>query len=398
MQSTKPLPQPVVNVLWLTAVAFFGFSVFGFTDNLKGPALPAILDDLAINYSTGGTILLGSYVGFVVASFFTGLLAEARGLKSVLMFAAVALLIGVSGFSVASSAVLLMLFMLFQGFGMGALELGCNGLIVQLHSDKKGRYLNLMAVTHGLGATIAPLYAGRLLANEQSWRLVFRWDIVLIGLLFIFFVLLRFPPRPSAAKKRLTMRELGNIAFSPTLLLFYFAIISYVAVEISIAAWLVEYLQRIQGLDVGQSTLALSLFFGLVIVGRLTGSFVVDRIGYLRVVIITMACATLCIGIGLFVASAFWLLPFSGLFLSIVFPTLTAAVSERYTTNINAILGLLFTFAGLGGILGPWVVGLVADQVGLQPGLSLIVLFGMMTLLGALKLQRTIPTQDSLPK
>jgi fucose permease len=392
MQSAKPLPRPSLNVWWLTAAAFFGFLVFGLTDNLKGPTLPAILDDLAINYSTGGTILLGSYVGFVVASFFAGLLAEARGIKSVLILAAVSLLIGVSGFSIGETAAFLTLFMLFQGFGMGALELGCNTLIVQLHPANKGRYLNLMAVTHGLGATLAPLYAGWLLANGQSWRIVFRWDLLLIGLLITAFALMRFLPQRPTAEQSLTLRELGSTGFSPTLLLFYFAIISYVAVEISIGAWLVEYLQRIHNFSVSQSTLTLSIFFGLVIVGRLAGSLVVDRIGYLRAVWMAMACATLCIGIGLFVPRAFWLLPISGLFLSIIFPTLTAAVSEIFTANVSAILGLLFTFAGLGGIFGPWLVGLVADRAGIQIGFSLILLFGVMTLLGALKLERALST------
>lgn len=390
--SAKPLPQPKIYRWWLTAVVFFGFFIFGFTDNLKGPTLPAILDDLAINYSTGGTILLGSYVGFVIASFLAGLLAEVRDIKSALMLAAVALLIGVGGFSLAQTAVLLTLFMVIQGFGMGALELGGNSLIVQLHSANKGRYLNLMAVTHGLGATLAPLYAGQLLANEQSWRVVFRWDLVLIGLLAAFLMLIRFPPRRLVAKQGLTLRELGSTALSPTLRLFCLTATGYVAVEIGIAAWLVEYLQRIHGLGVGPSTLALSLFFGLIMIGRLIGSMVVDRIGHLRAIVIAISCSTLCIVVGLFVPSAFWLLSASGLFLSITFPTLTAAVSETYTTNVSAILGLLFTFAGLGGILGPWIVGLIADRAGIQTGFSLVLLFGVLTLLGALKLQRVTST------
>ena len=125
--------------------------------------------------------------------------------------------------------------------------------IVRLHSAEKGRYLNLMAVAHGVGATIAPLYAGWLLANEQSWRIVFRWDLLLIGLLFVLVLLLRFPSRPINSENGVTMRELGSTAFEPTLLLFYVAIISYVAVEISIGAWMVEYLQRIHNLSVSQS-------------------------------------------------------------------------------------------------------------------------------------------------
>lgn len=396
IESTQPLNKPTFNIWWLTAAAFFGLFVFGFTDNLKGPALPALLDDLAINYSTGGTILLGSYIGFAIASFSAGLLAEAQGIKRVLAIAAMLLLIGVGGFSFTSSAILLGLFMLFQGFGMGALELGCTSLIVQLHTKNTGRYLNLMAVMHGLGATLAPLYAGWLLANGQSWRIVFRWELVVIGILIAAFLLMRLPfDSAENSNQSLLLRELGSTILSPKLLLFCFALTCYVAVEVSIAAWLVEYLQGIRGLGVSQSTLALSLFFGLMMVGRLLGSTMVDRIGYLRAVLIAMTSGIFCIGIGLFVPQAFWLLPISGLFLSITFPTMTAAVSATFTTNVSAILGLLFTFAGLGAIVGPWLVGFIADRVGLQLGFSLILLFGLMMLLTILKLERTISLQNS---
>ena len=53
-------------------------------------------------------------------------------------------------------------------------------------------------------------------------------------------------------------------------------------------------------------------------------------------------------------------------FLSIVFPTLTAAVSDLHIENMASILGLLFTFAGVGGMLGPWLIGLVGDALGLS--------------------------------
>lgn len=389
-QNTNLSSRTTSSLWWLTAATFFGFFVFGFTDNLKGPSLPELLDDLAINYSTGGTILLGSYIGFMVASFFTGLLAEARGVKNVLGLAAVMLLIGVGGFSFAGSAVVLTLFMFFQGFGMGALELGCNALIIQLHPTNKGRYLNLLTVMHGLGATLAPLYAGRLLANGTSWRLVFRWDVALVILLTLFVALLRFPGRSAPESKSLKLRELRGIAFSRTQLLFYGTMIGYVAVEVGIGAWLVEYLQQVHQFGVRESSWALSIFFGLIIVGRLAGSLLVDRIGYLRAVVLAMGCASLSIGIGLFLPQAFWMLPLSGLFLSLIFPTVTAALSNIFTNNLNAILGLLFTFSGIGAIFGPWMVGLVADRAGIQSGFSLILIFAVLTWLCVLRLARDL--------
>ena len=61
----------------------------------------------------------------------------------------------------------------------------------------------------------------------------------------------------------------------------------------------------------------------------------------------------------------------AGFFLSIVFPTLTAAVSDLHKDNQASILGLLFTFAGVGGMLGPWLIGLAGDALGLDLGFGI---------------------------
>jgi len=78
------MPMTIHNrkSLWLiTAGAFFAFFLFGFTDNLKGPTLPAPLTDLHFSYAQGGTLLFAAYVGFLIATLFTGVLADLAGKK-----------------------------------------------------------------------------------------------------------------------------------------------------------------------------------------------------------------------------------------------------------------------------------------------------------------------------
>jgi MFS transporter, FHS family, glucose/mannose:H+ symporter len=120
----------------------------------------------------------------------------------------------------------------------------------------------------------------------------------------------------------------------------------------------------------------LSLYFGLMMAGRFIGSFFVERVGYLKFMLLVSLAAFASIALGIFgPGELFFFLPLSGLFLSIIFPTVTAAVSDQHTENQGAILGLLFTFAGLGGMAGPWLVGVSADLLGLQLGFSLSLLF-----------------------
>jgi fucose permease len=151
------------TVLLLTAGCFLAFFVFGFTDNLKGATLPPMLAEMRIHPGLGANIFFGEYLGFLVATLITGILADKFGLKLVVILAGVCMFLGVGGYSAFASVWPLSASLFVLGLGLGALELGPNAIIVSLHHERKGLYLNLMAVLHGLGSMIAPLAAGWLL-------------------------------------------------------------------------------------------------------------------------------------------------------------------------------------------------------------------------------------------
>ena len=359
------------TVAILTAGCFLAFFVFGFTDNLKGPTLPAMLTELHINYGTGGNIFFGEYIGFFIATLITGILADRFGLKLVVLLAGLLMALGVSGYSFFRTALPLAGSLFVIGLGLGALELGPNAIIVSLHHERKGLFLNLMSVLHGLGSMLAPLFAGWLFSLNFSWRVAYRWDLLLVALFVFLFLFLRFPK--TKEKTQLDFREVPNVAFKENLPWFYLAIGSYVAVEIGIASWLVTFLQQARGFAVISSNRGLSLFFAAIMIGRFIGGFVVHRIGYLRSILCAAIGATLCIAAGLFITPI--ILPLAGFFMSIIFPTITAAVSDSHHENGNTILGMLFTFAGIGGLIGPWLVAWGSDLLGLQMGFALAIVF-----------------------
>lgn len=353
-----------------------------------------MLAELNISYGTGGNIFFGEYLGFLIATLLTGILADRFGLKSVVLLAGCFLGIGVFGYSFFQSAIFLSVSLFVLGLGLGALELGPNAIIVSLHHERKGLYLNLMAVLHGLGSLLAPLFAGWLLSLSISWRLIYRWDLLLIVLFILIFIFQRFPK--AEEKTQLDFRRIPEIAFKNQLPWFYAAIAFYVAVEIGMASWLVTFLQDIRQTSVAASNQSLSLFFAMLMTGRLLGGFFVQRIGYLRSILIMGMGAMLSMIAGLFGPKEISiLLPMTGFFLSIVFPTITAAVSDAHTENANTILGLLFTFAGLGGVLGPWLVGWISDLLGLKMGFPIIVLFMAAMLVSLIFLVKGEPNKNN---
>lgn len=359
------------TILLITAGCFLAFFAFGFTDNLKGATLPAMLADLDFSYGVGGNIFFGEYLGFLIATLLTGFLADKLGLRVVIIMAGVCLALGVGGYSSFSAAFALSASLFTIGLGLGALEVGPNAIIVNLHPQRKGLYLNLMAVLHGLGSMLAPLFAGWMLGMSVSWRVIYRWDLLIIGVFILYFIVLHFPRAETHEKSQLDFREVPKVAFKGQLPWFHGAIALYVAAEIGMASYLVAFLQQVRHFSVTASSQALALFFGMLMLGRLLGGFVVHRIGYLRSILLAALAAAICLLVGLFGPPSLSLaLPMTGLFFSIIFPTITAAVSDAHPENINTILGVLYTFAGLGALLGPWLVAQCSDLLGLTTGFS----------------------------
>lgn len=369
--------QPRYSPFVLTVICFFAFFLFGITDNLKGPTLPSVIKELDIQYREGGNILFGEYVGFLIATLITGILADKYGLKLVIVLAGILLAIGVGGYSSLGTVFGLSASLFIVGLGLGAFELGPNAVIVNLYHEQKGLYLNLMAVMHGLGSMLAPLFASFLFSLGSDWREVFRWDLLLIVIFVLFSLSSRFPR--AAERSSLDFRSIPRIAFDRRMSFFYAAMMSYVASEIGLASWMVVYLQDVRDMNGNASNSYLALFFGLLMMGRFLGSLVVKKLGYLRSILISSLLAVLCTLFGIYSPYVFFL-PLTGFFFSIIFPTITAAVSDERTENINTILGVLFTFSGLGGVIGPWLTGWIGDIHGLQAGMGVILILSALTL------------------
>ena len=366
----------------LTASCFLAFFAFGFIDNLKGPVLPELLRSEHLSLGQGGTILLGAYIGFIVATLVTGVIADVVGNRQVLLLAGICLCFGLIGVRFSSSFTNLILMLSVVGLGLGAIEVGANGLIVELHPDNPGRYLNLLATFHGTGSFLVPLYVAWLISLGVAWQNIFLSVVLLSGILTIAFVV-----APNCDVARLPTRsgwngrELFRIGFSGQMGWYYLLISSYVAVELGLAAWLMEYLQQVRGQTVAQSSFYLSGFFVMIMLGRFFGSFVVERLGYLQVVGVALVGGLACLIVGILGPHSFILaLPISGGFFSIVFPTVTAVVTGKHKENVGTVLGILFTFGGIGGALGPWTVGVVSQSLGLEIGLCSVIGFCLVSL------------------
>ncbi len=383
------------TTLIVTIGAFYAFLIFGFADNLKGPILPVLLDEFSLSYAQGSNILLMLYLGFMLSILGSGFLAGKYGNRSILLLAGLIISATVTGMSMVQDQLLLYPLYLLVGIALGGIEIGANGAITDIYHENSGKFLNLLAVFHGAGSMAAPWIVGIILGKGMPWQTVYRGSIIPIILFPLLFLFLKMITKGEKIIQPKIDTSNKNLFRDINILLLAILIFLYVASEISFSSWLVDYLYKARSFSIKSASIMLTVFWGLVMVGRLIASFVVDRIGYMKSLIISISLAIISFSGGILPGKMFtYLLPLTGLFFALIFPTVTALAAGLFPDNKSKVFSFLFFFAGLGGLAGPWVVGYSANWFGIVVGFPVLILFMTGTLVVLFILKARLPRRQ----
>jgi len=358
--------------------AFYGFFIFGFIDSIKGAVLPEFLKNFNLNYSRGSDILIFNFLGFMVGTLITGFIVKIFGKNKLVIFSSFLIIIGIIGLTSTTSFILIKISLFLFGIGLGLMQVAGNSIIVDSVPHNKGKYLNLLTFYYGTGTIIASLYASILLSHYFNWKGVYQLSLVLPATLLIFSILVIFlsDKKPSFENNETNTSYYGKGIIKIDVLLLAGILCFDIAAEIGIASWMVEFLNKNKNFTIGKSTFYLSLFFMLLTIGRLLGSFLVERIAYTKILFCAISFAILFIFLGIFLPPIFAvLLPATGFCFSVIFPTTIALASDRYKKNIERILSILLFSGSIGGMIGPWLIGKISYISNLSIGLAMIGVF-----------------------
>lgn len=361
----------------LTLGSILSLFVFGLFDSLKGSTISALLGELKFSYSLGGVIVMGQYAGYFAATFLAGRMLDHFGHKMTLIFAGACMLAGVMGYAASSALFLLLSSICFIGMGLGTLELSGSNIITVYYPEKKGRYLNILTAVAGIGAILSPMIVSILFRRGLSWRMVYYSGIVVLLPVTVYFTLIkshvahRNKEAGNVVKETIEKNTLAPL-FRSDFLLMYTANFLYMAAEMGIATWIVEFYRK-EGTSLSEnSTGFLTLFYIGMTLGRLIGSVFVDRLGRRDSMLYASAAAFACILAGIFGPSACrGFVAVSGVFCSVIFPTATAVISGFPEGDSGRIQGFYFACGGLGGMFGPWMMGIISDCLGIKWGMVL---------------------------
>ncbi len=358
------LDRPPARALVITG--FAAFFLLGWTVLL----VPSLIRDVQGTFGQTDT-------GMGLAYFLNGLLYVAgtasagvfagRVRRPLLLAAGPALIAGgLGGVVVAGSWPVFLVGYTVMGLGAGLIDAGVNALFMDLFTGRAAM-LNRLHLFFALGALAAPLAVGLTVGMGASWQVVVALTAVVAVPVALLLATRAMPPTrggtaPEGASATGALRPFG---MRMPLVLLSVAIACYVAAELGVSSWLVRYLDDA---PIAVATLALSLFWAALALGRLVSSFIVDRMGAVRFAVTwSLAC-----GAAIVVAINAPSVPLAIVFFAIagfaagpVYPMILAIAGTLYPGRASTVSSVLTSAAIVGSLVYPPLMGVVSDAAGL---------------------------------
>jgi fucose permease len=223
--------------------------------------------------------------------------------------------------------------------------------------------MNTVEGWFAVGAIVGPAIVAALLTAGVSWK----WLYMVAAAICLGLVVMATRVRNTAPRARVeqaSLHQMLDILRDPLALGFSLLVALYVAVEVAIYVWMPTYLAGYEGPNAWLQTWSLTLFFVLRAAGRFLGAWLLDRVRWTAALVVMGLMIFLCFS-GALVGGlrlGVWLLPLTGLFMSIIYPTLNSkAISSFPRHQHGAAAGVILFFTALAAAAGPLAMGAVSD-------------------------------------
>ncbi|WP_058304677.1 MFS transporter [Gorillibacterium timonense] len=348
------------------ATIFLGFVIFGFSENIKGPAIPRIQYDFMLNESQLGTLLSLNALGYLIACSFTAYLTRIWGIKLVTIMAFASMTL--SGVLIFFSHHYFMFsasyFLMYIGNGM--LEIGLAILGARIFVKNTGTMMNLSHGFYGLSSTVAPLIATGLMGITVNgytldWRGMYLVMLLLSLVPIVFALFSTFPGDDIQHEDRIPLKALMK---DPVLWLMVFVLSFGVVSELAVGGWLVNFLEKAYHWDTVKASGMLSAFFLCFALARLLLGPLTDRIGFTLSLILFSGFSAVCTFAGIIGGEGFaFLFAAAGIGIAMIYPTVMAFIAKRYPNGSDTAITFTVTLMGLGSVIGNYLIGGVIETV-----------------------------------
>lgn len=365
-----PVSERSAGGAWLLkALVFAMFAMFAMTTDSVGTVIPEVIREFDLGLTAGGSFQYATMSGIAISAIALGFLADRLGRKITILIGLVLFGLGSALFAAGHDFLFFVVLLFMSGVGIGIFKAGALALIGDLSrsTEDHARTMNLIEGFFGVGAIIGPALVAYLLQTGASWKWVYLVAAILCGVLIAGTAFARFP-RP-VIERDVPARpdEALRLAADPTALFFGTALMLYVGAEAAIYVWAPTYLADYTGSWATLALYAVSIFFVLRAAGRFFGVWLLARFTWSAVL---LACSTA-------MALLFWIavvggrevavfaLPATGLFMSVLYPTLNSTGISCFDKGRHgSIAGLLLFFTCVSAVLAPLAMGALGEAFG----------------------------------
>lgn len=347
------------------------FLAAGFALAVWSPLVPYAKARLGVDDGQLGVLLLCLGVGSVIAMPLTGALSSVWGARPMILLGGAGMLIALPLLATVSHPLALAAALALFGASLGTLDVSMN-----VHGSEVERDLGvpLMSGFHGMFSLGGILGAGgATLGLTQGWTPL---SVTLAGSALCILMMLFIAPRLLPART-----ERSGPAFAiPHGFVVLISVLAGILflIEGCILDWSALFLKQEKGLPVEQGGLAYMIFSVAMTIGRLTGDRTVKWLGDKMVMILGSLLGLA--GFALLLAFPMAATAFAGFFLiglgaANLVPILFSAAGKQTAMPAGLAIAALTTTGYAGQLLGPALVGFIAN------GTSLTVAFAILAVL-----------------
>ena len=346
-----------------TALYYSAFIVLGAAYASLGPSLESLAENTGVDIDAISILFTARAFGYMLAAAFGSRLLDrfpAHRLIATTFFLNAALLFTTPALPVLWALTLVMLFL---GLSLAALDIGGNAILVWVHGDQVGPYMNGLHFFAGIGAFISPIIIGQTLTRFESITPTFQLMAVVFLPLAIW--MLSLPsPKPPQSSNRVNDATKVHPFLVILIALFFFL---YVGAESGFGGLVFTYARtRALSNEAGAAYLT-SAFWGALMVGRLLSIPLAARVRPRYILFSNLLGAISSVGLMISFPDSLVVLWIGaiglGFFFSSMFPTILLW-ADRNIPLTGQLTGRFFVGASLGGMTVPWLIGQFIDNIG----------------------------------
>jgi fucose permease len=255
----------------------------------------------------------------------------------------------------------------FGGLGFGALDVGFNVMIATTYAARSVWALNLLNLFFGLGAVLSPVIAS-LTLRAAGTAIPAIWAGPLVFMIALPLLAWLLPHGHGAAAPQPEGATPRSVYASALVWVFAFLLFLYVGSESGMNGWTAVYLTETSSLPLALAALGTSGFWVALTVGRLIGASVGGKVpawSLLLTCLLLSAAggALLVLGRGSLALSVAAIL-LIGVSYGPIFPTIIAIITADFPNAAGKAAALTMLFGGLGGMVIPWLQGVLLEGSG----------------------------------